>query len=87
MNKRRLISWLAVALWLVIIFILSAQPVYKSNGLSKGIAERIVKAIEKVSPEKNINVDRFNHYLRKTAHFLSYMILGILMMNFINCLS
>lgn len=75
MNKRRLISWL------VIIFILSAQPVYKSNGLSKGIAERIVKAIEKVSPEKDINIDRFNHYLRKTAHFLSYMILGILLMN------
>ncbi len=86
MNKRRLISWLAVVLWLVIIFILSAQPVYKSNGLSKGIAERIVKAIEKVSPEKNINIDIFNHYLRKTAHFLSYMILGILMMNVLKAL-
>ena len=85
-NKRRLISWLAVVLWLVIIFILSAQPVYKSNGLSKGIAERIVKVIEKVSPEKNINIGRVNHYLRKTAHFLFYMILGILVMNVLKVL-
>lgn len=86
MNKRKIISWLAVVLWLVLIFILSAQPVHKSNGLSKGIAERIVKIIEKISPEKNINVDRFNHYLRKTAHFFSYMILGILVMNVLRML-
>jgi len=56
MNKRRLISRLAVVLWLVIIFILSVQPVHKSNEFSKGIAERIVKTIEKVSPEKDIEM-------------------------------
>ena len=81
MNKRKIISWLAVILWLVLIFILSAQPVHKSNGLSKGIAEKIIKIIEKISPDKNISLGRFNHYLRKAAHFFSYMVLGILMMN------
>lgn len=81
MNKRKTISWLAVILWLVLIFILSAQPVHKSNGISKGIAEKIIKFIKKILPEKNINIDRFNHYLRKTSHFFAYMILGILMMN------
>jgi VanZ family protein len=86
MNKRKIISWLAVVLWLVLIFILSAQPVHKSNGLSKGIAERIVKIIEKISPDRDINIGRFNHYLRKTAHFLSYMILGILVMNVLKVL-
>lgn len=81
MNKRKIISWLAIILWLVLIFILSAQPVHKSNGLSKGIAGKIIKIIEKISPDKNISLGRFNHYLRKTAHFFFYMILGILMMN------
>ena len=81
MNKRKIISWLAVVLWLTLIFVLSAQPVYKSNGLSKGISEEMVKIIEKISPDRHINIGRFNHYLRKTAHFLSYMVLGILVMN------
>ena len=81
MNKRKIISWLAVILWLVLIFILSAQPVLKSNGLSKSIAEKVIKIIKKISPDKNISLGRFNHYLRKTAHFFFYMILGILMMN------
>ena len=81
MNKRKIISWLAVILWLVLIFILSAQPVLKSNGLSKSIAEKVIKIIKKISPDKNISLGRFNHYLRKTAHFFSYMVLGILMMN------
>ena len=39
------------------------------------------KIIEKISPDRHINIGRFNHYLRKTAHFLSYMVLGILVMN------
>ena len=81
MNRRKIISWLAVILWLILIFILSAQPVHKSNGLSKGIAEKIIKNIEKISPDKDISLGRFNHYLRKTAHFFAYMILGILVIN------
>jgi VanZ family protein len=81
MNKRKTILWLAVILWLVLIFILSAQPVHKSNGLSKAIAEKIIEFIKKIFPKENINLGRFNHYLRKTAHFFAYMILGILMMN------
>lgn len=81
MNRRKIISWLAVVLWLILIFILSSQPVHKSNGLSKGIAEKIIKNIEKISPDKDISLGRFNHYLRKTAHFVAYMVLGILVMN------
>lgn len=81
MNNRKINSRLAIILWLVLIFILSAQPVHKANGLSKGIAEKIIKIIEKISPDKNISLGRFNHYLRKAAHFFFYMILGILMMN------
>jgi len=87
MNKKRLISWLAVVLWLVLIFVLSAQSVHKSNGLSKGIAEEMVKIIEKISPDRHINIGRFNHYLRKTAHFLSYTMLAILVMNVLRMMS
>lgn len=48
---------------------------HKSDGLSKGISEEMVKIIEKISPDRNINIDRFNYYLRKTARFFSYIVL------------
>lgn len=81
MNKKELISWLAVVFWLVVIFLFSAQPAYKSADLSKGLAEIIVKIVKKISPNTTINLGVLNHYLRKTAHFFLYLVLGILVMN------
>lgn len=79
-----LISWTIVILWLVLIFYLSSQVVEKSNGLSKGITEVIVKTLEKIIPNANIDINRFNHLLRKNAHFFAYFILGVLVMNIVN---
>jgi len=40
-----------------------------------------VETVEKVAPKSEFNVDRFNHIIRKNAHFFVYLVLGILVMN------
>lgn len=81
-NKKykKILCWAALLFWLGFIFYMSAQPVYKSNKLSRGIAEGIVKIVEKVSPDIDVSIARLNHYLRKMAHFFCYMVLGMLTM-------
>lgn len=74
----KILCWIVLFLWLGFIFYMSAQPVYKSNSLSRNMAEKIVKIAKKFFPYMNINISGFNHYLRKIAHFFCYMVLGIL---------
>ena len=76
MKKR--ITWLLVIFLMALIFYLSHQPANKSNGLSKGATELIVETVEKIAPNIEINRKRFNHLLRKNAHFFSYLLLGVL---------
>ena len=79
--KRKILSWLLVIFWMVLIFYLSHQPATKSNGLSKATTEIIVETVEKVAPKVDINKRSFNHILRKNAHFFAYLVLGILVGN------
>lgn len=76
-------SILLVLGWMVLIFHLSSQPATESNELSKGVTEVIVETVERVAPEKAANLDlqAFNRFLRKKAHFLLYFVLGMLVMN------
>ena len=76
-----LISWTAVLFWMLIIFNLSSQVVDESNKLSTGVAEVIVETVEKVVPGYDLNIREFNHFLRKNAHFIAYLMLGILVMH------
>ena len=83
-NKRQIIniiSWTALIFWIVLIFYLSAQPVSKSNGLSKKVTEVIIEKVDMVAPNANFNINRMNYLVRKNAHFFAYLILGILVMN------
>lgn len=81
LNLKKIIPWLLVLLWMTLIFNLSNQPVERSNNLSKGITKVIIETVEKVAPEKDFNPARFNHIVRKNAHFFAYLILGILVVN------
>jgi VanZ family protein len=80
-NARKKIPWLLVILWMTLIFYLSHQPVAKSNKLSTGITEKLVEVVERMDSDKNLNLGRVNHILRKNAHFFAYLILGILVVN------
>ena len=97
MNKRKnkniknkiaiILSWTAVFLWLVVIFSFSAQPATKSDGLSKKVTKVIIETVDKVIPIENGEkstidlVQKFDHIVRKYAHFTVYIVLGLLMMN------
>jgi VanZ family protein len=74
-NQRKLLLLLAVVIWMAIIFKLSAQPGEQSNLLSSRVTGVIVAALRSVDPDASVAA--FNHFIRKCAHFLVYMILGI----------
>lgn len=80
--KRKILSWILLVSWMLLIFYLSHQPAITSNGLSTGITKKIIIAIEKIIPI-DIDIMGFNHIIRKSAHLFSYFILGILVLNMI----
>jgi len=80
MKSKKVISWIAVIIWMSVIFYLSAQPAASSNQLSKCVTEIIVEMIEKVT-SINLEVNDINHFVRKNAHFIAYLILGGLVYN------
>jgi len=80
MNKKTfaVISWLAVFIWMYIIFRLSSQPAFESNDLSLGITDRIARFL---GNHINLDIDRLNHIVRKGAHYSAYLILAVLVYN------
>ncbi|MDD3393010.1 MAG: VanZ family protein [Anaerotignum sp.] len=83
-NKRiKTISWVVVILWMGLIFYASAQPAIQSKELSGTVSEIVVMAVERVAPKKaaEIDIGRLHHFIRKTAHFFLYFLLGILVLN------
>lgn len=82
MSKRlkKLLLVCIVLFWLIVIFLLSSQPASHSNDLSQGITEKVVRAIEKVTNQQ-LDLNQWNHWIRKNAHFFLYFILGIFLMS------
>ncbi|MDF2607366.1 MAG: VanZ like family protein [Bacillales bacterium] len=74
-------SWIVVLVWMTIIFYLSHQPATQSNELSTGITEIIFGMIKDLLPSSISESINLNHYIRKTAHFTAYFILGFLIEN------
>lgn len=81
MFSKKIISWVVVVLWMLLIFNLSSQVGEQSNQFSTGITIIIVRAIEQVVPEANIDISCLNGVIRKISHFLIYLVLGFLVMN------
>lgn len=72
------LSWIAVVLWMILIFFFSQQPAHISNDVSTTITEKIVETVQKVAPIEEVQIDKFNHLVRKNAHFFIYFFLGII---------
>jgi len=77
------ISVIIVIGWMALIFYLSSQPAAESNELSNQVTEVIVETIEKAAPKiaSSWDLKELNHFIRKNAHFFSYFVLGVLVMN------
>ena len=80
-NRITIISWTAVILWITLIFNLSSQAEEQSNQLSTGITEIIVKTVERIVPQTDLDIYKSNHIVRKSTHFFVYLVLGLLVMN------
>lgn len=83
-KKNKWMSWVPAVAWMIVIFMLSAQPAASSNSLSRGITRMIVETVGRVLPldiemsTVNDIVTQLNHLVRKMAHFSAYALLGFL---------
>lgn len=84
MLKNKKIAWTATVCWMALIFILSHQPASASSGLSSGITAIIFNIITTIIPNVEFPVESFHFLLRKSAHFIAYFVLGILLLNALN---
>ncbi|MBP2075844.1 VanZ family protein [Oceanobacillus polygoni] len=75
------LSWAAVILWMGLIFYLSHQPAAASSELSSGVTEIVLRIIEKVVPNEDLDVSSIHHLIRKNAHFFIYFFLGMLVLH------
>lgn len=82
-NKQtdKILSILAVVLWMGLIFYLSSQVAEQSSRLSSGITQAILRAIGAFFPKARIDMVYMGFLVRKLAHFLCYLVLGILVLN------
>lgn len=81
MTIRKIVSWAAVILWMAIIFKLSGQIAEESNQLSTGIVELMIRVIGKLADHIHLDMDSIHHLVRKNAHFIAYLVLGVLAAN------
>lgn len=82
MKKLNRIFFSLTIVWMIVIFIFSAQTGDTSASLSGGITEAIVSIIfrdyDTYSPDKQLTILETAHFIiRKGAHFTEYAILGI----------
>ena len=82
MNYKKNLSWILVIIWMVIIFLLSAQSANDSGSLSGGITDRIYQVLNIVLPK--LNIETLHSIIRTLAHFVLYLILGVLLLNALN---
>lgn len=74
------IPFLLLVFWLVIIFIFSNQSINNSFNTSDFITEKIITFIDNDIEEsdKKLIIQKTRFIVRKGAHFIEYLILGIL---------
>ena len=77
-NQHKLLIMLAAVFWMGIIFKLSAQPGEQSNLLSTKVTTIIVSLAQQF--RSDVNVLSLNYLIRKCAHFLAYLVLGIIVL-------
>ena len=77
-NRKAVIAWLAVFMWMGVIFYFSHQPGDVSGETSGRIVEMVSGAVTTVLPFVDIPEEGLHFAIRKGAHFFIYSILGLL---------
>lgn len=85
------LSFAAVVVWMVVIFLFSGQNGQTSAGMSGGIIEAVAKFFNPDFENLSLTaqggiIASWQFFVRKCAHFLEYMVLGVLTANAFNTL-
>ncbi len=81
---KKICSLMLLCLWMLCIFAFSAQPAEESSALSNAVKEKIVEIVQKIFPSFGETAEGPDGdgllitLIRKSAHFFSYFLLGIL---------
>lgn len=81
--KKKIILWTAVLICMAGIFCLSAKPAKVSSKQSGAITKIVNNAVKKLPIQKKAKANilkKTETYVRKTAHFTEYFVLGILVL-------
>lgn len=84
---KKIISFIVLILWMIVIFSFSSADANKSTGTSDKVITTMIEIKDKITNnetpnnEKEIIVKNSSFYIRKIAHITEYLILGFLMLN------
>ena len=87
---KKIISFIVLILWMIVIFSFSSADANKSTGTSDKVITTMIEIKDKITNnetpnnEKEIIVKNSSFYIRKIAHITEYLILGFLMFNLLN---
>ena len=79
-NKRKIIYWSLLIIWMIVIYLMSSQPATISDSQSIGVLYLFSKLGININ---SIFGDLANFVVRKCAHFIEYMILALLTFNLV----
>lgn len=82
----KLIKLTLVIIWMTIIFLFSNQKADDSSKLSDGIIVKVANVFvdrDLSTNEREAILEKYTTIVRKTAHFAIYLVLGILVINFL----
>ena len=80
-HVRTVLPWIAVVVWMGVIFLLSQQAGSESGDLSGGMTDAVIQVIQTGFPFVPIDEAFLHHLIRKGAHFTAYLLLGVLVIN------
>lgn len=84
---KKIIKLILVVLWMGVIFTFSSDNADTSTSKSDGVIISIYKTFHKgnlTNKEKQEVIDKYVFPVRKIAHFTEYLILGLLLINYIS---
>ena len=73
--KKKIISWIFFLVWLILIFFFSNQDGQESSEISNHFLNLLANCLP------NVPQDILSFIIRKFAHFMEYLVLGVLLLN------
>lgn len=86
MRQRKMFWWILLIIWMVLIFLFSAQTAVQSDSLSSGLISKIIHLLiprfDLLSDaDKLVYIDHWNVIIRKSAHFFIYFVFSLLLIS------